>query len=160
MSQLYSVSDGDKYAINERPMDNGVVKLGTNLVAGGTYTIALKDESDLIVVLLDKNTGIETDLALDSYTFTADADDDERFEVRLFADDRVTAIDGVFAKEKISVVGNAVVVSAGSDVNVELFNMAGSMVAKACGRNVTLNAAPGLYVVKLGETTHKVIIGK
>lgn len=160
MSQLYSVSDGDKYAINERPIDNGVVKLGTNLVAGGTYTIALKDESDLIVVLLDKNTGIETDLALDSYTFTADADDDERFEVRLFADDRVTAIDGVFAKEKISVVGNAVVVSAGSDVNVELFNMAGSMVAKACGRNVTLNAAPGLYVVKLGETTHKVIIGK
>ena len=119
-----------------------------------------KNGDPMIVVLLDKNTGIETDLALDSYTFTADADDDERFEVRLSADDRVTAIDGVFAKEKISVVGNAVVVSAGSDVNVELFNMAGSMVAKACGRNVTLNAAPGLYVVKLGETTHKVIIGK
>lgn len=160
ISQLYSVSDGEKYAINERPMGNGVVELGTEFVVGGTYTIALKNESDLIVILQDKMTGKETDLTIDSYTFTADAADNDRFELHLLGNDRATAIEGVSAKEEISVVGSTIVVSASTDVNVELFNMSGSMIAKACGRNVTLNAAPGLYVVKIGETTRKVIIGK
>ena len=79
--QLYSLDmDGTQYAINERPMSEGSVKLGFMAPADGSYTIAL-GRCDLENVYLKDNKTNETiALTEDGYTFEAEAGvDDERF---------------------------------------------------------------------------------
>ena len=72
--QLYSVADGVNYAINERPIADGTVELGAQLVKAGSYTIALSSGSAAVVTLEDRATGALVLLnAVEGYTFTAEA---------------------------------------------------------------------------------------
>ena len=85
-AQFYTVRDGVRYAIDERPLSDGTVRLGLQLPADGTYTIALSTPSDLPagITLIDRETGTETNLTADSYTFQAKAGTTEgRFLVSL-----------------------------------------------------------------------------
>ena len=85
-AQFYTVRDGVRYAIDERPLSDGTVLLGLQLPTEGTYTIALGEPSDLPagITLIDRETGTETDLTASSYTFQAKAGTTEgRFLVRL-----------------------------------------------------------------------------
>ena len=92
VAQIYSVAD-TKYAINERPMANGEVKLGVHFGKQGTYTIALNTKVDAEVVLVDLLTGKEIRLdGSEGYTFEAnEGDTEDRFVVR-FAGGELTGI--------------------------------------------------------------------
>lgn len=93
--QVYTIGyDGNKYAINERPMMNGVADLGVIIPAEGTYTFSLTRNSAERVILIDIETGAEVDLMKDSYTFNADKGTNEgRFILKLASD--ATAITDV-----------------------------------------------------------------
>lgn len=160
MSQFYSVNGEEKYAINERPMDNGIVKLGARFATDGEYTISLKGESDMVVILVDTQTGVETDLTTGDYSFTAEAGDSDRFEARLFNNDNATSVEGIEARPEISVAGNEIVVAMANDANVKLYNVAGALIASAQGNNLTFSVAPGMYVVSVNGTSYKVAVGK
>ena len=96
-AQFYTVRDGVRYAIDERPLSDGTVRLGLQLPADGTYTIALGELSGSSqseasqgpsvpagIALIDRETGTETDLTAAPYTFQAAAGTTEaRFLVRL-----------------------------------------------------------------------------
>ena len=96
-AQFYTVRDGVRYAIDERPLSDGTVRLGLQLPADGTYTIALGELSGSSqseasqgpsvpagIALIDRETGTETDLTAAPYTFQAKAGTTEgRFLVRL-----------------------------------------------------------------------------
>ena len=85
--QLYSL-DGDhtQYSINERPKGDGRVPLGIVAKTAGTLTIAAT-RLDCTAYLVDNQTGIWRDLALDSYTFSTEAGTfDDRFYIALFDD--------------------------------------------------------------------------
>ena len=96
-AQFYTVRDGVRYAIDERPLADGTVRLGLQLPADGTYTIALGELSGSSqseasqgpsvpagIALIDRETGTETDLTAAPYTFQAKAGTTEgRFLVRL-----------------------------------------------------------------------------
>ena len=72
--QLFTLdATGKYYAINERPLGNGIVSVGIYTGKSGTYTLSLVDATVTAdeVILTDKQTGSETRLDLDSYTFTA-----------------------------------------------------------------------------------------
>ena len=92
VAQIYSVAD-TKYAINERPVANGEVKLGVHFGKQGTYTIALNTKVDAEVTLVDLLTGKETRLdGSEGYTFEAsEGDTENRFVVR-FAGGSLTGI--------------------------------------------------------------------
>ena len=95
IAHLYTIEDGVSYAINERPLSNGEIKLGLQLSTEGTYTISLSPLksylSPLEVTLIDLATGTETLLTPSSgenegvaYTFTAAAGTtNDRFIIRL-----------------------------------------------------------------------------
>ena len=159
VAQLYTVCGDEKYAINERPMGNGVVKLGTHFAADGTYTIAMESATDMPIVLVDLKTGVETNLATGDYTFQAAAGDNNRFEVRMYADE-TAVINATKVDVKVVAVGNVIKVSASSDANVELYNTAGSLIAIGRGANVAFDAAQGLYIVKVNGVSHKVAVAK
>ena len=90
--QLYTL-DATKvrYAINERPVDKGVVPVGYSVPAKGTYTIEAK-RMDTPVFLKDNVTGVLHDLSQGGYSFSAEAGGSEtRFQI--LTEDTVTGID-------------------------------------------------------------------
>ena len=107
-AQFYTVRDGVRYAIDERPLSDGTVRLGLQLPADGTYTIALGELSGSSqseasqgpsvpagIALIDRETGTETDLTAAPYTFQAKAGTTEgRFLVRL-NDAAITSVQSV-----------------------------------------------------------------
>ena len=87
-TEFYILRDGVRYAIDERPFDEGIVHLGLKVATEGTYTLSLglspSGEQEGGVTLIDLATGIETDLTKEGYTFTAAAGIVEgRFLIRL-----------------------------------------------------------------------------
>lgn len=84
IAHLYTIADGVKYAINERPIGDGEIQLGMQLPTAGTYTLALTKSASLPVTLVDCLTGDETDLTANAYIFPADAGtQNSRFVIRI-----------------------------------------------------------------------------
>ncbi|MBP5339230.1 MAG: leucine-rich repeat domain-containing protein [Prevotella sp.] len=83
--QIWTVENGMQLAINERPLDNGTVQIGFKVAKGGDYTISAPRCQFQNIVLVDNETGIETDLSNGgSHTFTANAGtNDSRFVLRV-----------------------------------------------------------------------------
>ena len=83
--QIWTIENGVQMAINERPLDNGTVQIGFKVAQGGEYTISAPRNGFKNIVLVDNETGIETDLSnVDSYTFSTDTGTNEgRFVLRL-----------------------------------------------------------------------------
>ena len=82
--QLYTIdSDGVRYAINERPADNGIVKVGYTAPQGGFYTIEMQ-RMDVPVFIKDNKTGTLHNFEEGAYNFSSDAGTFEgRFEIML-----------------------------------------------------------------------------
>lgn len=95
VAQIYSLNaDDTQYAINERPVGNGIVQLGFYAGADGEYTLSLGRCDAENVVLIDYATGTEQSLAM-GYTFSARAGyDNGRFALRFNAGE-VTGIETV-----------------------------------------------------------------
>ena len=136
--QIYSLgADGTQYAINERPAGSGTLQLGILFAADGEYTFsAIRNEVGQ-VILTDHETGIKTDLQQKSYTFEAKAGtSDTRFSLT-FGDGAtsISTIKGQATAEK------------------EVYTLDGFKVG-----NSTSGLKKGVYVVREGQKTQKVII--
>lgn len=78
---VYTVEDGVKYAINERPMAEGVVSLGFYANEDGDYSLSLNTKEEDNIILIDHETKTETALS-GEYHFTAKAGyNDSRFTI-------------------------------------------------------------------------------
>lgn len=74
--QLYTVADQAKYAINERPLADGLVQLGMYFPSEGAYTFSLARDADVTLYLTDLKLGTTINLNDQSYSFYADAGED------------------------------------------------------------------------------------
>ncbi len=93
--QFYTIENGLRYAINERPLAMGEVALGMKVEKAGSYTITLDTTADAEVYLIDLLTGQEILLGEGGYTFQTEAGTfDNRFLVRLVSSD-LTGISNV-----------------------------------------------------------------
>lgn len=92
---FYSMDkQGNQLAINERPVGDGVVRLGCDLPVKGSYTISVKDAVASDLQLVDKQTGAVCDLNQEAYTFEAEAGNiTDRFELRSGVVTSIEAID-------------------------------------------------------------------
>ena len=158
--QIYTVEGNDKFAINERPLNSGIVELGTRFGMDGSYTIALQGACNMTVVLVDRKTGAETDLANGEYTFMADTKDSNRFELRINTKENTTAVEVVSAETAVTATADAIMVANPAGANVEIYNLAGMLVASGEGRSLTFNVAQGVYVVKVNGVSHKIAVKK
>ena len=96
--QLFTIGDQqERYAINERPADNGIVMLGFTVPSAGEFSISAS-RMDTPVYLKDRETGALVDLSKGAYNFTAKAGTNvNRFEVLMEA--TVTGINQVGTTE-------------------------------------------------------------
>lgn len=83
--QLYIIEDGQRMAIDERPLSDGVIALGIHCGTTDDYTLALATTGNNgSIILVDKETGIETDLIHNAYHFKATAGTyNERFTIKI-----------------------------------------------------------------------------
>mgnify|MGYP002624836929 CR=1 FL=1 len=82
--QLYTLELGQAMAINERPLADGTVQLGIRVAQDGAYTISAPRCQFDHITLVDLLTGTETNLASESYHFTANSGtDNARFVLRV-----------------------------------------------------------------------------
>ena len=124
VSQIFTINGATRYAINERPLNNGQALLGLHFGTDGTYTIGLSNQPDGQVTLEDRLTGTKLQLnGTAGYSFTAKAGDcTDRFVLHF--DAVATGINAATANE--------------ADHNDDTYTLD--------GRKVNNPTAPGLYI--------------
>ena len=149
--QLYTLNhEGETYAINERPVDDGMVNLGFIAPADGSYTIRLKRNQAAEVYLTDRSTGKTVDLTKQDYIFTCKAGEHtNRLVLALKADP--TGIAGTLNAEGVAVVDGGLQTT----VAVKVYGMDGRQLAEGTGY---VALPKGMYVVKTGEQATKVVV--
>lgn len=158
VAQLYT-TDGKnvKYAINERPTENGRVTLAYVAPAAGSYTIGVT-RADVGVVLKDKVTGASHDFAKGNYTFTSEAGTfEERFMLVKAAE--TTAVDGVFAAGNavVDVHNGCITVRGAEQQTTTVAALNGTVVGTLHG-NGSLKVQPGVYVISVGKHVQKFMV--
>jgi hypothetical protein len=135
--QLYILDGGVQYAIDERPLEEGIFSLGMISPAAGSYTLSLPDNPDeqMEVVLTDLQTGAETNLTETAYTFDANSGSvANRFSVR-------------FTKKSTNAISHTNA-SYGEPV---YYDLQGRILPLAPTQS-------GIYILRQGQTSHKVIV--
>lgn len=136
--QIYSLGlDQTQYAINERPAENGELRLGLIFRHDGEYTLSSVRNSIGQVFLKDNETGITTDLSQNEYNFSANAGITE-LRFTLAFSNSVTGIKALSTKD---------------ETVEEVFTLDGVKVA-----NDRDALKKGIYVIRKGQQTQKVII--
>lgn len=138
VAQIYSLgSNGTKYAINERPANDGSLSLGIVFAKDGQYILSAIRNDIGQVILTDLETGIKTDLNTNDYSFDAKAGTSEGRFMLTFGS---------------GLTGISTIQSAISD-GMEVYTLDG----KKTGYS-TDGLKKGVYVVRQGQKTQKVII--
>ena len=134
--QLYVYDNGVRYAIDERPLGDGIISLGTRFGQTGDYTIALTNNpaEGVSVILTDATTGTQVNLAEEAYAFTAQAG----------------TTDGRFT---LTICGGVVTgIQESSTLNAQL-----STQYDLQGRQVNAQQQKGIYIVKQNGKSRKVL---
>ncbi|MEI8085791.1 MAG: choice-of-anchor Q domain-containing protein [Paludibacter sp.] len=171
--QLYSILGGVNYAFNALPMSSVVnLPIGFYTQTAGTSTISISNSSQAPslskLMLLDKTTGMTTDLLTSNYSFIADAGtDNTRFLITAQRVPTSVNIESNFQDEiGISVVNDKLLLlNLSPSTTIRICDAIGRMVVNKTINNtafeIKLNAK-GIYTVQLqNETktsTRKVIL--
>lgn len=154
-----------RYAINERPVGNGVVPIGIYMGKSGSYTFALDDKMEQCgdVLLVDKLTKQEILLNTQDYTFTAEPGMcTDRFEIRLSISP--TGVQQGETMQTTQVISGEklieILTEAGTEVTV--YAAAGQIQKKliASQTSTIIPMEPGFYVVVVNGKSFKTVVTK
>ena len=162
---IYTIDgEGNALAINERPADNGEVRLGIRVNTPGDYSISA-GRIDGIARLTDLQTGAVTLLEDGvSYEFHAEeaGEIDNRFVLSVSAPIG-TGISDVADAGRLSVTAEAggILVEGAAGELIAVYTPSGAVAAMAVGEAESrVQLEPGLYIVKVGNARAVKVIVK
>lgn len=143
VAQLCSERDGIQYAINERPLADGLVALSLRIPQTADYTLSLASvrNAQLPVYLYDKETQAVTRLDETSYTFAANEGLSSSRLVLSFGE--VTGLDDV--QEQLH-------------GKIEVYDISGKRCYRGRKALAEVGLPAGVYVVRSKDAVHKVFI--
>ena len=157
-AEFYTLdSKNVQYAINERPMASGDVRMGFIANKAGEYRIA-QSRSDLELLLVDHQEGITHNLGTGAYAFSSGAGTfDNRFILKVNGQE--TGITELKEKTGIdlTVDGELCINGAADEVETSVYQLNGVLAGTIQG-NGNLRLPKGIYAVKVGLLTLKVQI--
>jgi hypothetical protein len=163
--QLYSLDQSlTQYAINERPLDGGIVPLGFYAGATDNYTISLANlPNNFSASLQDKYLDILTDLILTGYSFRSETGTfNDRFELYLNMEQGVTAIGSTLSSTvKIYTSGRQIIVeSAQTGQIVSVYSVAGAKITetKITSDKTSIPVTQGIYIIKMDKEVFKTVV--
>ena len=153
--QLYTLdNEGVRYAINERPMGDGIVRIGFTATQSGEYTLDVA-RMDTEVVLYDAEMNVVHDFKNGAYAFYSDKGTFENRFTLGVPNNETTGVEEVELEQVVEVIEGGIAFSA--DATVTIYNAAGVVVAKQQGAG-TVMLQPGVYVVSVGKQNLKVVV--
>lgn len=159
--QIYTIDNEEtEYAINERPLDKGIVKLGVVVSTSGTHRISMPRNEAGSVILIDHKAGVKHDLSKGDYEFTAEAGTyNSRFTLNITSSSETGIEDAEMAEGALECDGNNILVN-GIKGNVSVYTVDGRKVAETYSNgNVSFNNMPqGIYIVRTVQGTGKVTV--
>lgn len=154
LQQLYTIGESNvRYAINERPTDDGTVRLGLYIPVDGDYTLRISRNRQAGTILLyDELTGQTTDITDTDYIFHAESGTiDNRF--KLIAKSLVTDVKEITEQEYAVVATEGGIQTSGP---VEVYGMDGRLIARAASGFLPLRN--GAYIVRGRRKATKIIV--
>lgn len=160
--QFYTLGDdGKQYAINERPLGSGNIPVGFYVGKSGYYTFKLSSGEDWEqVCLIDKYENKQVDLCNSDYSFRADEGTvNDRFEIRL-SESPTSNLPVSETVNNVRVEGNTLCIQVGEKADITVYSASGIQKYRAHveAGSTTVRLESGFYLVRINETTHKVII--
>ena len=156
-SELYTLDKGVEYAIQERPLANGIVRLGARFGKADTYTLSLETKAADRITLIDHVTKIETVLNDGDYTFEAEAGEStDRFEIRI---GDVSGVESAQAAKtpRVWSENGRISIADNDNATAEVYTADGRLVTRRQG-NGRISVAPGVYIVKVNNLSYKVAV--
>lgn len=155
--QIYTIDGKNvKYAINERPNNGNIVKLGYKASAEGTYTICAK-RMDYQMAIKDTKTGITHNFSDGDYEFTSDAGTfDDRFV--LMPSSEATNIKSLQAAGIVVESGNGYIALGGLNGKTASVYGANGVKVATITDNGRTDVAAGAYIIKVGDYSSKVVV--
>lgn len=152
---VYTVDNGVRYAINERPRLSGEIGLGLYAPKNGTYTLALENTNGEDVMLLDKECDMVSDLN-GSYTFNAvEGYSDNRFTI-MFGN--TTGVNNIVSEEvRVNVENGMLSVNAPQGTLYSVFSTDGRKVAETVSGN-SVSLVKGIYIVTCKDVKRKIVV--
>lgn len=144
--QLFTLDlNGNRLAINERPLSDGTVQLGVILPQTGEYTFAAVATPD--ITLIDHQTGVSHDLHASPYTFAVDmtGEDTGRFSLLFGSRPVPSGIEDAEAQNNLSGC---------------VYTLDGKVAAYLTGTNDihSLHLPAGVYMVRAGNSYTKIVV--
>lgn len=165
MPQLFTIDDeGNRYAINERPLNDGNVQMGFYAPESGYYTIqALRADGE--VTLYDTALGKSIDITSEAYTFHSKAGNDVSRFVLIFNASLLepTAIGHASTDEvNVSTLPGQIVVNAAKGTSIAVYNIGGEIIYEGTlnSPSLTIDTPTGAYIVKAGNRSYKTVISQ
>lgn len=141
---VYTVEDGVKYAINERPLLDGIINIGFYAPADGEFTLSLNTDETESFVLIDHETNTETALS-GEYHFTAKAGyNDSRFTIMFGEATGISAIN----------VDNGTI---SSNSPYTVYTIDGRLVG-SYNAGSTANLSKGIYIINSKDVKRKIVV--
>ena len=136
IADLYVKNNGRQYSILGYDRDVQEIELFFDAKEMGNYTIGIEPNGKFqSVTLVDRMTGIETNMLLDSYTFTATANDNpNRFLIRLANGQQPTA-NSQFVYQS----GEELIINA--EGTIQIIDMMGRMIYSSNAENSRINVS-------------------
>ena len=161
--QIFTLDkEGNTYAINERPAEDGNVALGYCAAKSGFYTISIVKAAGE-VLLYDKKMDKTIDLTTQDYTFYSDATegvDNTRFTL-IFGNMTPTGIASTNnASTSVVASSGCITINGAEGQNVMVFTADGRSVFSGTLKNDALrvDVANGAYIVKVGSSAVKTVV--
>lgn len=161
--QIFTLDkEGNSYAINERPAEDGNVALGYRAAQSGFYTISIVKAAGE-VLLYDKKMDKTIDLTTQDYTFYSDATegvDNTRFTL-IFGNMTPTGITSTNnASTSVVASSGCITINGAEGQNVIVFTADGRSVFSGTLKNDALrvDVANGAYIVKVGNSAVKTVV--
>lgn len=158
-----SDANGIGYAINERPLEYGIVPLAYCVGKDGFYEIqALRTDGE--VLLYDNLLKKTIDLSAQSYTFysaSTPSVDNSRFSLQIKVNTEATGLEYVSTAGTVSVEsGNGMIEIKGATGGIyEIYTMDAKVVKNGVANGKTIVKLPaGSYLVKVLNNTYKAIV--
>ena len=156
--QLFSIESGVQYAINERPLDNGLVTFSVFVPKEGEYRFHL-DGDDAHVSVFDTQTNTVWAMTEGDYVFrVAEGLHNARLIVSLNGD--ATAVQQVKAYDdgEIQVANGRLSFHFAKAKSIKVFNIDGRMLYSDVTANAKINLNSGVYVIDMNGNTTKIMI--
>lgn len=148
---VYTVEDGVRYAINERPMADGIVALGFYAPADGEYTLSLNTLQDNNVILIDNDNNSKTAMTGECHFNAAAGYNDARFTLMF---EKATGINTIEEGKAQFRVDNGRV---SANAPYEVYTLDGRLVGSYDAADAAV-LTKGVYVVKGADVKRKIVV--